>query len=100
MTSSYFRVPPNANVEGEDALVKRVVGLPGETIEGRAGAVYIDGQRLSEPYLPHGLISTTFGPVRIPLGRYFVLGDNRQFSNDSTHWGPIARGSMLGRIPT
>lgn len=93
-----FRTPPNAHITGMDDLVKRIVGLPGETIEGRDGHVYIDGKALDEPYLPVALQSTTFAAVKIPANSYFMLGDNRQFSNDSTHWGPANRDLFVGPV--
>jgi signal peptidase I len=77
--------------------VKRLIGLPGETIEGRDGKIYIDGRELDEPYLPDGVKSRTFGPEKIPPDHYFMLGDNRQYSKDSTFFGPIARKDLIGR---
>ena len=94
-----FRTPPNAKgITGMDDLVKRLVGLPGETIEGRDGHILINDKILAEPYLPAGLQSTTFGPVKIPANSYFMLGDNRQFSNDLTHWGPASRDLFVGPV--
>lgn len=94
-----FRTPPNAKgITGMDDLVKRLVGLPGETIEGRDGRIYINNKVIKEPYLPPNLQSTTFAPVRIPANSYFMLGDNRQYSNDSTHWGPASRDLFVGPV--
>ncbi len=96
-----FRTPPDARkkgIAGMDDLVKRVVGLPGETIEGRDGRIFINGRVLEEPYLPAGLRSTTFTAPKIPANSYFMLGDNRQFSNDSTHWGPANRNLFVGPV--
>ncbi len=94
-----FRTPPNATgITGMDDLVKRIVGMPGEIIEGRDGAILIDGKVLTEPYLPAGLQSTTFESQRIPANSYFMLGDNRQFSNDSTKWGPANRDLFVGPV--
>ena len=81
-----------------DDLVKRIVGMPGETIEGRDGHVLIDGKVLKEPYLDAGVQSTTFGPVHVPANSYFMMGDNRQFSNDSTKWGPANRSLFVGPV--
>lgn len=72
----------------EKVYIKRVIGLPGETIEIRGGKVYIDGWLLSEPYLahtPHGY----YGPERIKTGNLFVMGDYRDQSNDSRYWGEL-----------
>jgi signal peptidase I len=91
-------------------LVKRVVGLPGETISSSGGQVYINGKVLSEPWLPSGPNSTTGvlqpdahpqfnlpGPVTIPAGDYFVMGDNRTSSQDSRFFGPIPQSLIVGR---
>lgn len=64
-------------------LVKRVVGLPGETVEGRDGGVWVDGERLDEDYLPPGQTTTDFATVTVPEGRLWMMGDNRQNSTDS-----------------
>jgi len=93
-----FLAPKGTETAEIKDLVKRVVGLPNETIEGRDGRIYIDGELLEEPFLPPGTQSRTFGPVRIPPGEYFMLGDNRQFSKDSTYFGPIPRSAMIGRV--
>lgn len=79
-------------------LVKRVVGLPGETIEGRDGRILINGTVIEEPFLPAGLQSRTFGPVKVPPKSYFMLGDNRPFSKDSTYFGPIEGKTFVGRV--
>jgi signal peptidase I len=76
--------------------IHRIVGLPGETIEGRDGHIWIDGQPLAEPYLPPRAESRTFGPEVIPPGRYYLLGDNRLYSKDSNFYGPVTRASILG----
>ncbi len=91
-------------------LVKRVIGLPGETISSQGGRVYIDGHLLAEPWLPPGPQSYTGalfndphpqfnlpGPVTIPPGHYFVMGDNRTDSEDSRWFGPIPASSIVGR---
>ena len=94
-----FRTPPNATgITGMDDLVKRAVGLPGETIEGRDGRILNNGRVIEEPYLPAGLRSTTFAAQKIPANSYFMLGDNRQYSNDSTHWGPANRDLFVGPV--
>ena len=65
--------------------IKRIIGLPGETIEGRDVLVYIDGRPLEEPYVTSELDSD-FGPYEIPEGYYFMMGDNRNNSADSRYW--------------
>lgn len=77
-------------------FVKRVIGLPGDTISIRAGQVYIDNKPLSEPYRvnpAHGNMAAQF----VPRGEYFVMGDNRDFSDDSRFWGDLPRQDIIGR---
>jgi signal peptidase I len=93
-----FKAPENAQTDDIKDLVKRIVGLPGETIQGKDGRVYIDGRPLSEPYLPEGTQSREFGPEKVPPDSYFMLGDNRQFSKDSIYFGPIKRDDLIGRV--
>jgi signal peptidase I len=64
-------------------LVKRVVGLPGDTVEGRNGGVLVNGHRLVEDYLPDGQSTSDFGPVEVPTGKLWMMGDNRENSSDS-----------------
>jgi signal peptidase I len=81
----------------DEMLVKRIVGLPGETIELRNGYVLIDGQPLKESF-PHELSLQNLPPIRLGPLEYFVLGDNRDNSNDSRSFGPIHRESIIGRV--
>ena len=71
-------------VDPTAVLVKRVIGLPGDTVQGRGGRIYIDGRLLLEPYLAPGTLTSEFGPVHVPAGHIFVMGDNRSHSADST----------------
>jgi len=80
-----------------EEFIKRVIGLPGETVEGRDGAVFVDGRRLVEPYLPVGSVTSAFGPEVIEEGHLWVMGDNRSNSADSRVFGQIDAGSVVGR---
>lgn len=92
-----FKRPPSEPPTDIPELIKRVIGLPGETIEGRDGVVYIDGRRLVEPYMYDGPPFGSFGPVMVPDDHVFVMGDNRNNSRDSRMFGPIAEDSIVGR---
>ncbi len=93
-----FKAPAGTKTEEIKDLVKRVIGLPGENIEGRGSQISIDGRVLDEPYLPRGARSKTFATVKVPPSMYFVLGDNRLESKDSTVFGPIKRSDIVGRV--
>jgi signal peptidase I len=83
--------------DGGSAFVKRIVGLPGELVSERDGALYIDGHRLSEPYVDPSRRGHGNGSwPRVAPGHYFVLGDNRVRSCDSRTWGTVPRSSMIG----
>ncbi len=95
--------------EPDRDFIKRVIGLPGETLELKSKKVYIDGRPLDEPYV-HFLepahdaqeitsfdVRERYGPVRVPDGQYFVMGDNRDNSQDSRYWGFLPRGYIKGR---
>jgi signal peptidase I len=79
-----------------ELLIKRVVGLPGETIEIRQGVVYIDGVAQEEVF-EHIPGETSFGPTTLRPMTYFVMGDNRTNSNDSRSFGPVERDVIIGR---
>ncbi len=80
------------------SFIKRVVGLPGESVEIRGGRVYVDGKRLPEPYVPPQYADvSTYGPVRVPPDEYFVMGDHRSSSNDSRVFGPVPNRFIYGK---
>ncbi len=96
--------------EPDRDFIKRVIGLPGETVELRNKKVYVNGKALDEPYV-HFLtppstdyqevtssdVRERFGPVTVPADHYFVMGDNRDNSQDSRYWGFLPRGYVKGK---
>jgi signal peptidase I len=82
---------------GSEDLIKRVVGLPGDVVEGRGGYLYRNNQRVDEPYLRPGTFTSDFRKVRIKPGHYWVMGDNREDSADSRVFGQIDRSVLVGR---
>ena len=80
------------------SFIKRVIGLPGETVEIRRGMLYVNAQQVPEPYVPPQYADITdFGPIRVPKDSYFVMGDHRISSNDSRVFGPVASQFIYGR---
>lgn len=103
----FDRVTSNGRDVQHDDLIKRVVGLPGESVSIKGCVVYVDGKQLDEPYLPErdtqqaDLVSRCRQPdmtaVDVPSGQVFVLGDNRPQSMDSRVFGPVDKKSIVGR---
>jgi signal peptidase I len=83
-----------------DALIKRVIGIPGDTIELHDGAVWISGQRLDEPYVQGQPTScySTCEPITLGESMYFLMGDNRPSSLDSRSFGPVRADQVIGRV--
>jgi signal peptidase I len=96
-----FKAPKDVDPSFKD-LVKRVIGLPGETIEGRRGKVYINNKLLPEPYLPKGTYTdfNALKPFKIPPDTYWVMGDNRTNSRDSRFFAAhvIPKKDIVGRV--
>jgi len=107
-----FRYP----LQPDTDFVKRVVGMPGDTIEVRDKTVYVNGERRDEPYVIHDdpmlfrarnaaepplpepyRSRDQFGPYTVPDGTYFAMGDNRDRSSDSRYWGTVPRSMIKGR---
>ncbi|MGA8183714.1 MAG: signal peptidase I [Terriglobia bacterium] len=89
-----FRYP----LDPAESFIKRVIGLPGDWVNIKDGQVYVNGKRLSEPYvLPAYLDNESYSPVHVAPNHYYVLGDHRDFSNDSRKWGTVARKNIYGK---
>ena len=97
-----FERPPELKDAPEvKDLIKRVIGLPGETVEFRAGRILIDGHLLDEPYLAPGITTEskpeTGDSITVPPSQVLVLGDNRRNSTDGRVFGPISQKLIVGR---
>lgn len=80
------------------SYIKRVVGLPGDTVEIRDGDVYVNGKVLEEDYVPSQYRDhQTLAPVTVPANAFYVLGDHRSSSNDSRAWGTVERKYIYGK---
>ncbi|MGH2693252.1 MAG: signal peptidase I [Actinomycetota bacterium] len=77
-------------------FIKRVIAVEGDTVEGRDGRVYVNGEPIEEPYLPDGTDTSPFGPVQVGDAEVFVMGDNRANSDDSRNFGPVPADSIVG----
>ena len=82
---------------GSEDLIKRVVGLPGDRVQGKDGHLLRNGRRVVEPYLAGNGFTSEFGPVRVKPGHYWVMGDNREDSADSRVFGQVPRSALVGR---
>lgn len=95
-----FEPPAILQLQGyskDQAFIKRIIGLPGQTIDIKNGVVYIDDRPLEEDYIAELPDYLWPGPVKIPQDQYFVMGDNRNNSNDSHIWGFLPKENIIGR---
>ena len=76
--------------------IKRVVAVEGDSVEGRDGKLYVNGAEVEETYLTEGQLTSDFGPVSIPTDHVFVMGDNRDNSDDSRGFGPVPEDRIVG----
>jgi len=94
-----FERPANdpAGPGDPEVLIKRVIGLPGETVTAQAGVVYINGSPLQEDYLPEGVVTLITGEIKVGDNQLLMLGDNRTNSKDGRVFGPIDKSLVVGR---
>ncbi len=83
-------------IQSNELLIKRVIGLPGDLVEIHDGQVFVNGEALGEPYLADRTAGS-YGPTTVPPLNIFVLGDNRNFSNDSRSFGTVPLKNVVGR---
>ncbi len=88
---------PDVGSADHDKLIKRVIGLGGDVVEGRSGAVLVNGVPIDEPYLDPADVIGDFGPITVPDGELFMMGDNRDDSYDSRFFGTVPEGDVVGR---
>jgi signal peptidase I len=96
-----FEPPAGFQEDGQNIpFIKRVVGVAGDTVEVKDGAVWVNGVKLTEPYVYEGQTTealTGQAIWQVPTGYLFVMGDHRQESQDSRVFGPIAKSTVIGR---
>jgi signal peptidase I len=95
-----FKTTPAAAIcgqgGGDSTFVKRLIGLPGDTVSERNGFIFINGKPLAEPYIDPAFRDHETGTWRVASGHYFFLGDDRNFSCDSRKWGAVPRSNLIG----
>jgi signal peptidase I len=95
-----FARPPRESCGGSDVtdLVKRVIGLPGETISSRGDQILINGKVIEQHWNVTAPLGREVGTVKIPQGQYFMMGDNRSASCDSRYWGTLPKKYVVGKV--
>jgi signal peptidase I len=85
-------------LETSKSYIKRVIGVPGDTVRIDSGIVFVNGQPLAEPYVPeYNRDTVSMREIKVDPDYYFVLGDHRNSSNDSRNWGTVKRGFIYGK---
>ena len=93
-----FHAPEGFRPQNDVPFIKRVIGLPGDTVEIDDGTVFLNGKALDEPYVPADYRDhISREPLKVGPGQYYVLGDHRIFSNDSRMWGTVPRKDIYGK---
>ena len=92
-----FERPPGETDPKVKDLIKRVIGLPGDTLESIGGVVYVNGKPTTEPYIADQGATEGLNKIKVPDGMVFVMGDNRGNSHDSRAFGPISENLIVGR---
>jgi signal peptidase I len=97
-----FKTPPAAEQcedgAGGQTFVKRIIGLPGETVQEKRGKIFVNGLPLDEPYIPVTERDANSGKWQVPASSYFMMGDNRASSCDSRSWGAVPLANLIGPV--